>query len=182
MITFSLPIPNLLIAYRHSVVNIISVYHLFPSLTHTLPVFFPFWSSPFTFEVINHLISARLTFTHARWHVLVHPFMLTGSSINQALTTAHACQVFFNPLLIFSRRCCVSAFTYSQSMSCNLHTSRVFLVFQCVPSVGWESWPWQTCPGMQKSYRWNLSTIFWNKPTASKPSTTYDLPLYHKPC
>jgi hypothetical protein len=23
---------------------------------------------------------------------------------------------------------------------------------------------------------------FWNKPTASKPSTTYDLPLYHKPC
>jgi hypothetical protein len=24
--------------------------------------------------------------------------------------------------------------------------------------------------------------IFWNKPTASKPSSTYDLPLYHKPC
>ena len=24
--------------------------------------------------------------------------------------------------------------------------------------------------------------VFWNKPTASKPSTTYDLPLYHKPC
>jgi hypothetical protein len=24
--------------------------------------------------------------------------------------------------------------------------------------------------------------VFWNKPTAYKPSTTYDLPLYHKPC
>ncbi len=24
--------------------------------------------------------------------------------------------------------------------------------------------------------------VFWNKPTASKPSTTYDVPLYHKPC
>ncbi len=24
--------------------------------------------------------------------------------------------------------------------------------------------------------------VFWNKPTASKPSSTYDLPLYHKPC
>jgi hypothetical protein len=24
--------------------------------------------------------------------------------------------------------------------------------------------------------------VFWNKPTASKPSTTYDLPLYHNLC
>ncbi len=25
-------------------------------------------------------------------------------------------------------------------------------------------------------------SVSWNKPTASEPSTTYDLPLYHKPC